>query len=252
MIGYIEHHIVDHCNLNCKGCSHFVPLASKWEEDLETFTKDFTQLRDLTGGQIDVIRLMGGEPLLHPQLVSFVEITRKLFPNSQIQVVTNGILLKKRTEELAPVFNAKGIIVCVSNYGLNLDLNEITKDFKYKIVHWKNQLYHIGLKREPVKILQGINSNFECCDIHKGRWYYFQNGNIYHCCIGANIHHLNATGENFPESYGICIYEHTLQEVEDYLSKPNELCGYCDTLYRSKAYNNFDISKKEKSEWICQ
>ena len=25
-IGVIETHIVDHCNLNCKGCHHFAPL----------------------------------------------------------------------------------------------------------------------------------------------------------------------------------------------------------------------------------
>ena len=29
--------IVDHCNLNCKGCGHFSPLASKSFLDIETF-----------------------------------------------------------------------------------------------------------------------------------------------------------------------------------------------------------------------
>jgi hypothetical protein len=38
---YLEHHIVDHCNLNCIGCSHFSPLAEKWFEDFETFKLDF-------------------------------------------------------------------------------------------------------------------------------------------------------------------------------------------------------------------
>ena len=32
--------IVDHCNLNCKGCGHFSPLASKSFLDLETFEND--------------------------------------------------------------------------------------------------------------------------------------------------------------------------------------------------------------------
>ena len=27
MIEYLEHHIVDHCNLKCAGCSHFSCLA---------------------------------------------------------------------------------------------------------------------------------------------------------------------------------------------------------------------------------
>ena len=65
-MNYLEHHIVDHCNLNCGGCSHFSPLADPWFEDFDTFKKDFLQLYDITHGNVGVIRLMGGEPLLHP------------------------------------------------------------------------------------------------------------------------------------------------------------------------------------------
>ena len=65
-MNYIEHHIVDHCNLNCAGCSHFSPLARPWIEDFETFKLDFKQLYNITKGDIHTIRLMGGEPLLHP------------------------------------------------------------------------------------------------------------------------------------------------------------------------------------------
>ena len=36
--------IVDHCNLNCKGCGHFSPLASKSFLDLETFENDLRRL----------------------------------------------------------------------------------------------------------------------------------------------------------------------------------------------------------------
>lgn len=39
------------------------------------------------------IRLMGGEPLLNPELPKFISITREVFPDSNIRVVTNGILI---------------------------------------------------------------------------------------------------------------------------------------------------------------
>ena len=99
MIEYLEHHLVDHCNCNCAGCSHFSPLADPWFENLEDFKRDFKKLSEMT--EVQLIRLMGGEPLLHPQVGDFLKITRELFPKSQIQLVTNGLLLKKRKLENA-------------------------------------------------------------------------------------------------------------------------------------------------------
>ena len=63
-MNYLEHHITDHCNLKCRGCSHFSPLAQEWFESVEDFKKDFSQLASLM--PVNIIRLMGGEPLLHP------------------------------------------------------------------------------------------------------------------------------------------------------------------------------------------
>ncbi len=43
----LETHLVDHCNLNCKGCSHFSPLSSPNFADYNQFTKDLTRLSEL-------------------------------------------------------------------------------------------------------------------------------------------------------------------------------------------------------------
>ena len=63
--------IVDHCNLNCKGCGHFSPLAPKSFLDIETFENDLRRLNGLLNGNIYCFELMGGEALLHPQLEDF-------------------------------------------------------------------------------------------------------------------------------------------------------------------------------------
>lgn len=49
--------------------------------------------------QVHTIRLMGGEPLLHPHVIDFCTTTRKLFPTSEIVLVSNGILLPMLTDE---------------------------------------------------------------------------------------------------------------------------------------------------------
>lgn len=72
---YLETHLCDHCNLNCKSCTHFCPLVTEPTfTDLEQYTKDIRTLSKKLA--IRTIRLMGGEPLLHPQVNDFIRVTR--------------------------------------------------------------------------------------------------------------------------------------------------------------------------------
>ena len=62
-LDYIEYNVVGHCNLNCKGCSHFSNIQKKEFADLATFEKDISMLKKLFS-EIRLINLLGGEPLL--------------------------------------------------------------------------------------------------------------------------------------------------------------------------------------------
>lgn len=86
--------IVDHCNLNCKGCGHFSPLAPKSFLDIETFENDLRRLNGLLNGNIYCFELMGGEALLHPQLEDFIDITAQ-YVSGMKHLCTNGVLLSK-------------------------------------------------------------------------------------------------------------------------------------------------------------
>lgn len=98
LINYIEVHVVDHCNLKCSHCAHFCHIID--EEifiNIDDFENDLKELSKKVN--IFQIRIMGGEPLLHPELNLFMQIARKYFPNSMISVVTNGILLFQMKED---------------------------------------------------------------------------------------------------------------------------------------------------------
>ena len=106
---------------------------------------------------------MGGEPLLHPNFDQFLIIARKLFPYSNIQIVTNGLLINQYKDKLKKVCNENNILLCISNYHL-LDLSTILKDFNNPIrIDEKNYLYNISLN------LNGTLNQEQCfnnCDLH--------------------------------------------------------------------------------------
>ena len=253
MIEYLEHHIVDHCNLKCAGCSHFSSIADEWFEDLEDFKKDFNELSNKTNQQVKTIRIMGGEPLLHPQVSLFLENARIYFPNSEIQLVTNGILINQKKEELVKICNENKIRVCVSNYGLKINLKELLRGFNLTRIDSKNLMYNICLDTTGE---MNPEQAFSRCDLHICHWYYFQNGRFYPCCISANIKYFNKKFEynldNEEELNSISIYKHTEEEILNFLNKPIPLCKYCNTTLRQHAHHSFYVSNGDIEEWTYQ
>lgn len=251
MIEYVETHIVDHCNLNCKGCSHFSGLVEQPVfKSLEEYKSDITQLSKITNQQIRIIRIMGGEPLLHPQVIDFCIETRKILPSSQIVLVSNGILLNKLTDSDIELLNQNKIILDISNYGLKLNDNQLNK-FSYKLYGNTKSLYNISLNLNGT---QDKNISFQNCDLVQGGWYFLKKGRIYQCCIMANIEYFckyfNKNIDYDLEDISIDIFSHTEEEIHQFLNTPHNICKYCDTIARHNAYSPFEVSKNQINEWI--
>jgi sulfatase maturation enzyme AslB (radical SAM superfamily) len=76
-------HLTDHCNLRCKSCLHFSPLAPETYQDVDVLEKDCARLAELTGSRIADICVLGGEPLLHPRITDCLDIARNYFPHDK-------------------------------------------------------------------------------------------------------------------------------------------------------------------------
>lgn len=88
----LEVQIVDHCDLSCVGCCHESPLMDRRYEDPD-------QLADALGSlwrvyRAPVVKLLGGEPLLHPRLQDVTAAVKQL-PDVRVRLVTNGRNLKR-------------------------------------------------------------------------------------------------------------------------------------------------------------
>jgi hypothetical protein len=63
----IEINITDHCNLNCRSCDHFSPIAKEYFLDLKSFENDMKRLAELSGGLIWRISIQGGGTITTPR-----------------------------------------------------------------------------------------------------------------------------------------------------------------------------------------
>lgn len=92
----LEIHPVDHCNLRCVQCCTMSPALPAAFADPEQIAADLALLAPVL--RPNLVKLTGGEPLLHPRLVEILAAVRASGVSDQIQVTTNGHLLKRQPE----------------------------------------------------------------------------------------------------------------------------------------------------------
>jgi hypothetical protein len=93
----IEYSVAYHCNLKCSACSHMSPYVPKQLPTLESFVEDLTALSPVLHAKD--IRLLGGEPLQHPQIVDFLKEARRSGIADTVMLTTNGLLLNSMKDE---------------------------------------------------------------------------------------------------------------------------------------------------------
>lgn len=72
-------------------------------------------------------QLLGGEPLLNPQLDKYIVLTRKYFPATQIIIVTNGLLIPKMSSKLIDIIIENNAHFFITQYPPTREmLNPIT------------------------------------------------------------------------------------------------------------------------------
>ena len=92
----VELHVANACNLTCDSCSHFSNSGHRGmlsPEEARAWLAPWS--RRLAP---ENFRLLGGEPTLNPRLVEFVKIGRDAFPDTRLEVVTNGFFLHRQPE----------------------------------------------------------------------------------------------------------------------------------------------------------
>ena len=250
-IGSLDIQIVDHCNLNCAGCDHFSPIAKEWYENIENFKKLMNRLKKiLCNKKLFNINIMGGEPLLHKDIEEFCHITRNIFNDAEIKIVTNGTLLKLKDKNFFNNLKLYDIKLDITNYSdsnkmfykTNISCNDNNKSIYSNCI---NNCYNINYTKKNIdNSLYEFYNDFQCCQLNS-------NGDFYFCIIPANIRHFNKFfSYNFNtiknKDY-INIYDiDNINEIIKGLNRELHFCKYCNKHECKK----WGVSKLDKYEWL--
>lgn len=251
---YLEFHLTNRCNLNCAGCSHFIPIIPKDDEiDFRELKKDLKKLKEKVF-HIDNIRIMGGEPLMSNDLEECCKWVRTLWPYSDIRVATNGILLLNRE---------KSFFETLMEYNIALDItcyppiyNHYEKIAKYLEIYGVKYQMDIRWGMCPVLHRDAEHCFRHDCTALTCECYNLYRGKLYPCPVAAYISYFNQYfGENFPENEGTDIYKiDTFWELYSELILNKKICDYCEHYAITKNYNRrkFKISSKvpKVEDWI--
>lgn len=259
----IEYNLTDHCNLNCKSCDHCSPIAEKFFITPEEFENDIKQLSKVTSDSLKRITLMGGEPLLHPQLIKLLTIARKYLIKTPIILHSNGILLlqaeKGKEGNLWQALKDLNIILVVTTYPVSVNYEEIDNKAKeYNIPY--NRFVHVGNQKEqgikwlrhtPFLLNKKAPMHYFISCYHFNECLTLRHGKIYTCPIKPYSQHFN---KYFKKNLKLCeqdyldIYKiENIEQIKEFCKKRTPFCGYCDIKNRKKT--NFEISKKLITEW---
>lgn len=251
-INSLEFEVAHHCNLNCRGCNHFSPLSDKKYGDINSYGKDLKQLRKYVD-HIGEIRLVGGEPLLNPELPKFVEVAREICPADPIAVITNGIRLGIIDDELTNTMRKTGAYFQITAYPpMKEYIPKVTKmldelNIRYSIF-WDADQFCGQLNPKGDSDMEKAESVCFSSECH-----IIEDGYISKCTISHKSEVFRKyynLAEKFPDCR-LDLYSNDMSahKLLSYLMKPIEMCRFCGK------WNSFDWSRAVQNppmeDWFC-
>ena len=224
-----EINVVEHCNLSCRACSHTSPVLPRTLLDPAVVERNLLLLAEHYG--VNTVRLVGGEPLLHPDLRAIVEAVRRSGIGELICVVTNGVLLPRIPRALWEAVD----IVEVSAYpGNELGPEQLQRCREEadaagtKLVVSRVQMFRESYSEAgttDAKLIRRIYRN--CVIAHVWRNHTVANGVFYKCPQSYFLPKLLGKDSGLD---GVVLAEPELdRRLREYLASPEPLaaCGNC-------------------------
>ena len=257
----LDVHVADGCNLRCRGCVHFAPLAQKRFLDLDGYEVDLSAI-----GAIPEIEsyfrglfLMGGEPLLHPRIDDVITLTRRLLPHIRIVLATNGILLRRMGDKFWDALVNCGVEMQLSAYPINMDYCDVAEMARARGAYVDFAMDLTGRDAEKESFLkvaidpdgqQDPIRSFNSC-FFGGSFMQLANGSIWNCQVAAHHATLNAAfgwdmASKSADELPLASIT-SIDDIESFRRSAHPMCRYCAN--DRMAIVTWDRSRLDEREW---
>ena len=232
-IRHLETNLIDSCNLNCKACTHYSNIFDDSSiYPLEDYERDIKQIA--RNADVLIFYILGGEPFKLKNLDKYLKITRKIFKNTNLRLVTNGLLIPNTPQYIFDALRENDFKVEISMYPPTV------KNFdKIKSVLEKNNIRYFARREvqafNSFLTLHGghnpLKSRAVCCN---DGCRFLRNGKIYKCPVDALsfrfAEHFGIKG--FPAATGVDIFAKNFSALIEQLDGNIELCSWCSETAR--------------------
>lgn len=232
----VEYSLTEHCNLSCYNCDHASPLLPPKFASLQEFERDIGALAKIM--DLRELTLIGGEPLLHPQLLDFIRIGRDSGIAEKIVVFTNGVLLHTMPDEFWELtdilrvtryprvkqgMSAEEIEAKCARFGVECDMNLFVPQFGRTLLN------------RPIEDPALVEGVFRDCKMaHEWQCLALHEGKFFRCSVAPFMDkRLRLLGIAFDshsaDGVKVSGNAHLREEVEAALTqaKPLKACTYC-------------------------
>ena len=258
LLPFLETMITQACNISCAGCTNYSDLVHSgyltWEQGRAEL------LPWLDRVCIPDFGILGGEPLMNPDVRNWIVGLRKLLPNSQIRFTTNALLLERNFDVVDLLADIGNVVFKIAIHEQNPALEAIVQRvmdkfawepvIEYGVHRYRtenNFRFHV---RRPDKFYKTFKGNYEnmqphhsdpvqafdiCCQQTCPLLY---QGRIHKCSTSGLLQDV-LQRFNYPNreqwqpylhaGLGADCSDQELQEFLDNFGKPNVICSQCPT-----------------------
>lgn len=143
ILPFLETMITQACNISCAGCTNYSDLT---HQGYVPWSAGRAQIQSwLSRVHIPDFGIMGGEPLINPEVRNWIQGCRDLMPDSQIRFTTNGLLLHKHLDILDLMSDIGNCVFKITVHVQNQELEQLIDHIQHKY-DWQPVIEY-GIKR---------------------------------------------------------------------------------------------------------
>lgn len=227
-----EINAVLHCNLRCRSCSHLSPIMRPWFADPERIGRDLTCLAN--SYHCEFVKILGGEPLLHPRLIEILQAIRGSSVADRIMLCTNGSLLGSSSDRIWSMVDEIEISIYPGRAISNVELSNFRHragehgvKLSVRLSPFFRESYsELGTENDGL-----VDRIFRTCKIaHVWRCHTVHEGFFYRCPQSYFIHRLkNVNPESSGDGLQIDDGEYFVDDLYHLLTSPRgpSACRWC-------------------------